>query len=554
MVTQVSWSDSSLNLLAKEYCNLPSNNARRSILLDPLVSAELAEKILEVSTDCGEFLDVINEVVQAKIDTLCNSECQNQKMKALEMAQKAEERVVQKYDDDIESNEVIINRLSQTSQALLKIKKSITDYNTNRGNERFKQKVESDLEELKTKIGSETFGEVKKAVEAAKSTSSIDTSKLEAAINDNEIEETKMNRHQSKLKNAKEKAERLFTNVKSGIKGMSKSDALAKTAGAMGDVASAVSKFVAGDALSVVGGVLDVANAISSFLPPPANLVTSTMSGIFNMFTAGPSKEDLVIKEIGKVRDDIKNGFEDQKIFIENEFEDQKNFIKNEFEDQEIFIKNGFEDQKIFIRQQFTAQSIEIKQMFNDQNLLKAHATSLDILDTLKTKHVFLDSIQNEGVPNIEVLQNIDSNINLLELSKGTTTLRHLFENECKYPFKFQAGKRELKPYCRPLIYSLTLIETYTSLIATSLINLLENTHLDALNTGYKNANSINRNNIRIWFDKMFSKDQFETCAILGDDEIFPWTNFKNRQEVLVFLNASLSGTDWTDFRCKPCK
>ena len=122
------------------------------------------------------------------------------------------------------------------------------------------------------------------------------------------------------IKNKKASLKLQFGKVKKGLKGMSKSDGIAKAANAVGAVVGAVSKFTSGDAMNIVSGVLDIVNAIAAFLPPPASLIANAISSIFNMFVGGgaPSTEDI-----------IKDEFKKQKDFILEEFARQKEFIKD---------------------------------------------------------------------------------------------------------------------------------------------------------------------------------------------------------------------------------
>ena len=71
------------------------------------------------------------------------------------------------------------------------------------------------------------------------------------------------------------------------------------------------------NALVIMDGILDFTDAIAQFLPPPASIITGTISSIFKIFVPGPPSTEDVIKE----------EFEKQKKFIEEKFDEQKKFI-----------------------------------------------------------------------------------------------------------------------------------------------------------------------------------------------------------------------------------
>ena len=91
---------------------------------------------------------------------------------------------------------------------------------------------------------------------------------------------------------------------------MTAEEGLEKGLGALNSVIGAFGKFKKAfkdennpDGMMVMSGVLDIANALAAFVPPPASLITGTISGIFGLFVEkGPSTDDL-----------IKQGFQDMK-------------------------------------------------------------------------------------------------------------------------------------------------------------------------------------------------------------------------------------------------
>ena len=88
------------------------------------------------------------------------------------------------------------------------------------------------------------------------------------------------------------------------MKSMSKTEKVSKSASAAGALLGAIGKFGAKnddgspDALKILSGVADISNAIASFLPPPASVITGTVSSLLNIFGAGgPSTEEVVKEE-----------------------------------------------------------------------------------------------------------------------------------------------------------------------------------------------------------------------------------------------------------------
>ena len=96
--------------------------------------------------------------------------------------------------------------------------------------------------------------------------------------------------------------------TKKGIKGMSNTDKLSRSAEGTGLVLNAVSKFASTDgmsdldaALTITSGVLDVMTAVSAFLPPPISTITPIISGIFGMFLPGPPPSPSLAAIKGRV-------------------------------------------------------------------------------------------------------------------------------------------------------------------------------------------------------------------------------------------------------------
>ena len=104
---------------------------------------------------------------------------------------------------------------------------------------------------------------------------------------------------------------------------MSNVEKLAKGLDALNKVLGAAPKLCSGDNWKILSGVVDIADAIAQFLPPPASIVTGSISSLLGIFTgegAQPSTEQI-----------IQEGFEKQKTFIAEKFNEQADFIQQEF-------------------------------------------------------------------------------------------------------------------------------------------------------------------------------------------------------------------------------
>ena len=103
---------------------------------------------------------------------------------------------------------------------------------------------------------------------------------------------------------------------------MSNVEKLTKGLTALNKVLGAAPKLCSHDGWQIASGVVDIADAIAQFLPPPASIVTGTVSSLLGIFTgegAQPSTEQI-----------IQEGFEKQKAFISEKFSEQADFIQKE--------------------------------------------------------------------------------------------------------------------------------------------------------------------------------------------------------------------------------
>ena len=130
-----------------------------------------------------------------------------------------------------------------------------------------------------------------------------------------------------------------MTAWKTGVKSMSKTETVGKSGAAAGHLFSAVQKFGATnsdgspDALQILSGVSDISNAVAEFLPPPASLVTGTVSSLFSMLgLGGPSTEEVVKEEFIKMKKFTEDLIAKQTMVINAK-------IDAEFEEQNVLIQ-----------------------------------------------------------------------------------------------------------------------------------------------------------------------------------------------------------------------
>ena len=98
-------------------------------------------------------------------------------------------------------------------------------------------------------------------------------------------------------------------------------DNFSKASDTAGHLASGINTLIesSGDTMQIISGCLDMASALTTFLPPPVSTITSTVSGIFNMFLGGGSTDTAtaISAEIQKQTDIITNKIESLKGYFD---------------------------------------------------------------------------------------------------------------------------------------------------------------------------------------------------------------------------------------------
>ena len=244
--------------------------------------------------------------------------------------------------------------------------------------------------------------------------------------------------------------------VKKGMKTVGSAGNVAKASRALAGGARGLSKFLTAkkpdgsiDEKKVIGGVIDVVDSIATFLPPPASIVTGTISAIFGIFGGGGGPQ---IQEI-----------------IQEEFEKQKKFIKEEFSKQE----------KLF------------RKLMTQTELESVKAKALGVLDALQSRYAFIAAY--EGLATClkeEAVSEITQRVEYFMDQSDAEAVKHTFDTIC--PSELTKGEAtDSQQVCGFLLFTYLVIEEKRHEILTIMINLLSNTeNYQELNYGYMNVQS----------------------------------------------------------------
>ena len=82
-----------------------------------------------------------------------------------------------------------------------------------------------------------------------------------------------------------------------------------------------IQKIKTGEPLDIASGVVDLVSGIANFLPPPASIVTGSISSVFALFSGTPSVSDVVKEEFDSLKTFITDGLEEQKTYIKHAIE-----------------------------------------------------------------------------------------------------------------------------------------------------------------------------------------------------------------------------------------
>ena len=372
------------NDIKDEFLKISNQEKMQTLLLDSRIEVSLVETLLEPTKHWNGGLNLLNSEIKAKIDTACTDECQQYRSKALqdisiiemefETESEEQEKLEQQY---IEYFEKTSDTLEQMSGLASKMKELYPE-----DKEKTRQRLLLTLENNKEYINNNDYEAMKQTIESEEDIQEIiDKTQKEFKAN-----QRKFDREVGKQHSIRRKTKAYFRDAKEGILSMSKTEALSKTADAVSKVSGAISKFQSGDTMKQISGALDIADTICSFLPPPASIISSTISGIFNLFV--PQEPPMSNEEL---EESINNMINEQTEAIGNMIDDQTKVIRELFSAQKSFILKEFKKQTELISKQFskleyTIQNENIKQTLKETKTralgeLKVMEITMDIID-----------------------------------------------------------------------------------------------------------------------------------------------------------------------------
>ena len=269
---------------------------KQNIILDPSIDATKAAEYLElcgVETICT---GVVNDAVVEKLRVLCTGECRDIQEKAVNDANDMEAKIEQMYEDRINKTNEAVFYLKQSGAALTLLGKKVQSYREEAHDpDALTKKLHGQIDEaLGQKLLNKDIAE--KLKEDVKSSLRIDPSAPQNTVQSVIANVNKAIRQsvQAEAEESAKTEDMIWQMKKYGntfrreLYALHYADGISKGATAIGGITTAVSKFVSGEELEIVSGCLDIVNSIAEFMPPPASVLTGTISGIFNMFVGGP--------------------------------------------------------------------------------------------------------------------------------------------------------------------------------------------------------------------------------------------------------------------------
>ena len=506
---------------------LDSTRVKRAVVLDHQISPQEADLLL--SNDFAvDNVDVLDENVIEKVNKACDDYCQELKNKTIakiEEIAKTSDKAFEEEQSQLKKNLKIVEDTFKVIEKIGTLASKLADKPMNPG--KVKEDLQSQMkmaldkgyidksryDEMKSKVdGTSRYdpGSVKEVAEKTKYNLSAKKSEIKKIQNENANKRIKLKNYWKKMK--------------SGIKGLSTSEKIDKSFTAISHVGTAIGKFMGASnssltgsqrALTITSGILDITNAISTFLPPPASLITSTVSGILNMFGlgggGGPSNE--------KVIDEVKKGFEEQKNFIQEEFQKQKEFIEKKFMEQAGLIKDEFAKN----------QRIEFEEFVQDMNIF---ASSL--LEEISERFTFIQGFGSVDLNDNEAGK-INDIVDILDNTQEVARIRLFIKQKC-LPELIRCDNHDMKVPCLLMIYTLVTIEKQRDITLLTIINILQSTNFRNLNAGYLRVQAKRKEINKKWLRDVLL-DQRVGCIITNQWLSNSWKPQSAQDEVLDFMS-----------------
>ena len=494
--TYAPWYFSGIKLTTEETQRFvdASASGKQNIILEQSTSAEKAEEYLSLCGVITVCTGVVDDAVANKLDAICTGDCKVIKQKAINDFNATAAAIDKLYDDNINKTSEDIVMLTKSSAALTSISKTFQlfreemhdpDVLTKRLHKQIEDAKKAGL--LDRRVANELKKNVASSLEIDPSApqNSIESviANVNKAIRQSQgIQKKELAGIEKKQKQALEYKDTAIREIRS----MTKTDALSKGANAVGGVLTAVTKFQSGNEIQVVSGCLDIANSIAQFLPPPASLVTETVSGIFNLFAGGPPDPSNQ-QVIDEVKNAINKGFAHQRNFLEKKFAEHMNLIRVEFAKLENVISKQFSQLGENIAEGFAAQRNFISQKFTEDHLRKVKNEALAQLEAIEEKKLFIDKYKNGDIKEVALAQSIDRQIAALSNTRYSSLSKTTFEDICPAILdeKYPVSKTVTRKYCATLLYTYLMVEQDRNFVLFELTQVLARTSLRRLEDGF---------------------------------------------------------------------
>ena len=356
------------------------------------------------------------------------------------------------------------------------------------------------------------------------------------------------------LANAKAQTANYIKSTWPGIKAMSRDEKIEKAGTALGLAMGGVAKFgtVNEDmsdsqkALRIASGVADIASAVAEFLPPPASIVTGTISNIIGIFDSTPSTEDVVREQFAIMKDFMGEKFEEQRKFVDGKFEEQQEFISDSFLKQQDFIDGkidelnskldennvaqyqlfqlqlkNLQDQKNTIVQAIENLNDtiddaidELKDFFQNEKMVEISIDAESLLAEIEEKLYFLQADDNTNVDD-HIADAIDRRINTMGRTYEVNRIKNNFETYCvDNQIRSQCKQTPLqKSLCFGIAYAYFSIEKNRHTTLLGLINLLQGTSYRNINVRYLEVIGLRTSELIDWTSDIF-QDKDIVCPM----------------------------------------
>jgi len=297
------------------------------------IDVDVAEELLSISTLNEQALTP--QVIE-KLSADCDQNCIEEKQKTLVKIAQIEDTVNEQEESwnkvtaDLEKAEKVLEEISKFA-----FNYDLATFNSDIHKKRLVEKIDN-----AHKQGYLNDNQYKLMKEQVENAADFDPTVVPSihAIKASTVQELNTRRRQSLEKEGTwKKIKSEMTAWKTGVKSMSKTETVGKSGAVAGHIFSGVQKFGAKnsdgspDSLQILSGVSDIATGLAEFLPPPASVVTGTVSNLLSMFgLGGPSTEEVVKEEFQKMKKFTADLIDKQNKYIEDKFGEQSILIREQ--------------------------------------------------------------------------------------------------------------------------------------------------------------------------------------------------------------------------------